>query len=108
MQHNFSRASFALIISSSLLLACQKDMKENNLSRQLQQNAKINLPGEPVQLTHGLGVSLGSTTGPGGDLFVADGLTGTITRINPKTGQHSIFASGLPQLLAGVGIGGVT
>lgn len=108
MQHNFSRASFALIISSSLLLACQKDMKEVNLSRQLQQNAKMNLPGEPVQLTHGLGVSLGSTTGPGGDLFVPDGLTGTITRINPKTGQHSIFASGLPQLLAGVGIGGVT
>jgi hypothetical protein len=108
MKQNFSGASFVLALGSLLLFACQKDLKDTSRSAQLQQNAKVSWPGEPMQLASGLGVSLGSTIGPGGDLFVPDGLTGTITRIDKKTGNHSTFASGLPQLIPAVGIGGVT
>src|SRR5690349_20018802 len=61
-----------------------------------------------MQLASGLGVSLGSATGPSGDLFVPNGVTGTITRIDKKSGAQSTFASGIPELIGAVGIGGVT
>ena len=38
----------------------------------------------------------GSTVGPGGDLFVTAPLTGSIWRIDPRTGARTLFASGLP------------
>jgi hypothetical protein len=38
----------------------------------------------------------GSTVGPGGALFVTAPLTGSIWRVNPKTGAVTLFASGLP------------
>lgn len=38
----------------------------------------------------------GSAVGPGGDLFVTAPLTGSIWRIDPKTGAASLFATGLP------------
>jgi hypothetical protein len=47
----------------------------------------------------------GSAVGPSGDLFVARGLDGVISRVNPNTGQVTTFASGLPQAI--VGLGGV-
>jgi len=62
----------------------------------------------PKQLVTGLGGGWGSTIGPGGDLFVPDGRAGAILRINPKTGNYSTFASGLPQLIPEVGIGGIS
>jgi hypothetical protein len=54
------------------------------------------------------GSSMGSTIGPGGDLFVPEDVTGRIVRIDPKTGDKATFASGLPQMISEVGIGGVT
>src|SRR5262245_51584051 len=47
----------------------------------------------------------GTAVGPRGDLFVARGLDGVITRVDPNTGQVTIFASGLPKAI--VGLGGV-
>ena len=58
-------------------------------------------------LVTGLGGGWGSTVGPGGDLFVPDGKAGTILRVDPKTGDYTTFASGLPKLIPEVGIGAV-
>ncbi len=51
------------------------------------------------QLVKGLGGSTGSTIGPGGDLFVPDNKAGAILRVDPKTGNYTTFASGLPKLI---------
>jgi hypothetical protein len=59
------------------------------------------------QLVTGLAGGLGSTIGPGGDLFVPEPVAGTILRVDPKTGNYTIFASGLPQMIPEVGIGGI-
>ena len=47
----------------------------------------------------------GSTVGPGGDLFVTQGATGSILRVDPRTGEVSTFASGLPTAII-PGLGG--
>jgi|tagenome__1003787_1003787.scaffolds.fasta_scaffold20701468_1 hypothetical protein len=54
-------------------------------------------------LVTGLVESQGSALGPGGDLFVTANLTGSIWRIDPKTGARTLFATGLPPRLRGVG-----
>jgi hypothetical protein len=54
------------------------------------------------------GGALGSTIGPDGALYVAQPTLGRISRIDPRTGQVTTFASGLPkQLPLGVHFGGV-
>ena len=70
--------------------------------------AKSVQPSLPEQLVTGLGGGWGSTIGPGGDLFVADGKAGAIVRVDPETGDYTTFASGLPQLIPAVGIGGIS
>jgi hypothetical protein len=47
-------------------------------------------------LVTGLQELQGSALGPGGALFVTAPLTGSIWRIDPKTGARSLFATGLP------------
>jgi hypothetical protein len=67
-------------------------------------------PGAPtaVLLTSGLQEgSEGSAIGPGGALYVAEGVAGRISRVDPRTGAVTTFASGLPPSLFGVGGGGV-
>jgi hypothetical protein len=54
-------------------------------------------------LVTGLVESQGSAVGPGGDLFVTENRTGSIWRIDPKTGARTLFATGLPPRLRGVG-----
>jgi hypothetical protein len=44
----------------------------------------------------GLEGSFGSTVGPGGALYVTEAAAGRISRVDPKTGQVTTFASGLP------------
>lgn len=44
----------------------------------------------------GLDDPCGSTIGPDGNLYVAEGAAGRIARVNPSTGQVTTFASGLP------------
>jgi sugar lactone lactonase YvrE len=94
MHTNFSKATFTLLTFSFLLSACHKDKDRSE-------------PTAPKQLVQGLGISFGSTTGPGNDLYVPDAEAGVIYRIDPKTGYKSTFASGLPKLIPEVGIGGI-
>jgi hypothetical protein len=49
-------------------------------------------------LVSGLAGPIGSAIGPGGALFVAESAAGRISRIDPKTGAVTTFASGLPTL----------
>lgn len=55
-------------------------------------------PVEPTAtlLVTGLEELQGSTVGPGKALFVTAPLTGSIWRVDPKTGAVTLFASGLP------------
>ena len=95
-----------LIITSS----CKKDLVDKPVADQTNALAKAKPvpPSQETLLVQGLVGSLGSTIGPAGDLFVPDPAAGTILRIDPKTGSYTTFASGLPQEIPGVGLGGIT
>jgi hypothetical protein len=54
-------------------------------------------------LTSGLDFPIGSTIGPDGALYVAEGPAGRISRVNPETGEVTTFASGLPKAIISVG-----
>lgn len=58
-----------------------------------------------VLLASGLQGAQGSTIGPDGALYVTEGAVGTISRIDPQTGERTTFTSGLPPAL--IPIGGV-
>src|SRR5688572_28283654 len=51
----------------------------------------------------GLASGSGSTVGPGGALFVTEGAAGRVSRVDPKTGEVTTFASGLPPFIVGIG-----
>jgi hypothetical protein len=57
-------------------------------------------------LATGLAGAIGSTVGPDGALYVAQGTLGTISRVDPQTGNTTTFASGLPKQISGIGLGG--
>lgn len=57
-------------------------------------------------LTSGLQGASGATVGPDGALYVVEGALGQVTRINPRNGKRSVFATGLPPAFDFVGIGG--
>jgi len=59
-----------------------------------------------TQLLTGLQGGSGSTVGPGGALYVTESAVGRISRVDPKTGEITTFASGLPASI--IGIGGTT
>jgi hypothetical protein len=59
-----------------------------------------------TQLLTGLEGGAGSTVGPGGALYVTETAAGRISRVDPRTGEITTFASGLPQSIPAVGIGG--
>lgn len=54
-------------------------------------------------LTSGLAGSIGSTIGPDGALYIAEGAAGRIARVDPQTGELTTFANGLPHSIIGVG-----
>jgi hypothetical protein len=56
-----------------------------------------------AQIVTGLQGSSGSTVGPGGDIFVTEGLVGKVSRVDPRTGNVTTFADGLPPSVIGVG-----
>ena len=65
--------------------------------------AKQNVTSNPTQLVTGLEGGSGSTVGPGGALYVTEGAAGRISRVDPKTGDVTTFASGLPTSIVGFG-----
>lgn len=88
-----------------MLMACSTS--ENEMEEIDGVDAKISMQPGPAELfVSGLNGPSGSTIGPGGDLFVAEGATGEIARIDLKTGEVSTYATGLPPSV--IGIGGVT
>jgi hypothetical protein len=63
--------------------------------------------GPPSVLASGLGPgTIGSTVGPDGALYVVEGGLGQVARVDPRTGQISTFASGLPKTIPSIGLGG--
>lgn len=52
-------------------------------------------------LASGLSGGSGSTVGPDGALYVAEPVAGEVSRIDPRTGAVSTFASGLPTQVSG-------
>jgi hypothetical protein len=51
----------------------------------------------------GLAGTLGSAIGPGGALYIPEGAAGRISRVDPKTGEVTTFASGLPTAIFPIG-----
>ena len=64
-------------------------------------------PGAPTatRLVTDLEGGSGSTVGPGGALYVTETEAGEISRVDPKTGDVTTFASGLPKQV--IPLGGV-
>jgi hypothetical protein len=58
------------------------------------------------RLVAGLQGGSGSTIGPDGALYVTENAAGRITRVDPRTGATTTYASGLPRLIPAVGFGG--
>src|SRR5829696_10567942 len=58
------------------------------------------------RLVTGLQGGAGSTVGPDRALYVTETAAGRITRVDPKTGATTTYASGLPTLIPEVGFGG--
>lgn len=56
-------------------------------------------------LSSGLQGSMGSTVGPDGALYVTEAMAGRISRVDPRTGRSTTFASGLPKRVV-LGLGG--
>jgi len=54
-------------------------------------------------LATGLQGASGSAIGPDGALYVTEGAVGRISRIDPRTGAVTTFASGLPPAVVGIG-----
>ena len=102
---------FSLVFIATVTPGCKREQLVDQPVRD-QNNALTKArpvhPSQEVLLVDDLVGSLGSTIGPSGDLFVPDPAAGTILRINPKTGDYTTFASGLPQEIPGVGLGGIT
>jgi hypothetical protein len=65
--------------------------------------AKWSGPAHPVLLVSGLQNGSGSTVGPGGALYVTEGASGRVSRVDPDTGAVTTFASGLPPSIVGIG-----
>jgi hypothetical protein len=57
-------------------------------------------------LVDGLQGALGSTVGPDGALYVTEATLGRISRVDPKTGEITTFASGLPPRIFPIPFGG--
>ena len=70
-------------------------------------NAAARTAGSGVTLTHltrfGSGLGSGSTVGPDGAIYVTDGTNGSVDRVDRRTGAVTVFATGLPPKVLGIG-----
>jgi hypothetical protein len=61
-------------------------------------------PSKGSLLVSGLQGGSGSTVGPDGALYVPETVTGSIWRVDPESGDRTLFATGLPaQVVSGLG-----
>jgi sugar lactone lactonase YvrE len=63
------------------------------------------LSGDPTahRLVTGLQGGSGSTVGPDAALYVTEGVAGRVTRVDPRTGATTTYASGLPRRIVDIG-----
>ena len=100
--------SMLLIVFISFFASCDNPIYDELKEALHKKESKcVSVPGPAQLLVTGLQGTSGSTIGPGGGLYVTEGAVGRISRIDPKTGEVTTFASGLPPLLPSIGIGGV-
>ncbi len=98
----------SLLIIAMVMGGCKsEEFVDNPVSNQNNEIGNLNkhatTPGPVKQLVSGLEGASGSTIGPGGALFVTEGAAGRISRVEPKTGNVTTFASGLPPSIIGIG-----
>ena len=97
--------SMLLIVVISSFASCDNPIYEELEKAFHKKKDKCeSVPGPAQRLVTGLEGSLGSTIGPAGALYVAESAAGRISRIDPKTGDVTTFASGLPVSSAGGGV----
>jgi hypothetical protein len=103
-----------VLTAAGLALASCSDVHRRPLEPEAgravdQSAAKKPVTTQAPQLVADLGTELasaqGSTVGPGGALYVTEPASGEISRIDPRTGAVTTFASGLPTDLLGPGSG---
>ena len=98
-------SSVVLLFMILFMASCDSSLDEMNGLNEVQKNPDKPWagPGIPELLTDGIAGASGSAIGPGGALFVTEGATGSILRIDPKTGEKSTYASGLPSSILPIG-----
>ena len=97
--------SMLLIVIISFFASCDNPIFDELEKALHEKKSKCeSVPGPAQRLVTGLKGSYGSTIGPGGALYVAESEVGRISRIDPKTGDVTTFASGLPSRCAGGGV----
>ena len=69
-------------------------------------SSAIGAPSRGSLLVTGLEGAVGSTVGPGGALYVTEAIPGRISRVDPKTGEITTFADGLPPRFFPIPFGG--
>src|SRR5512132_2597680 len=77
--------------------------RQEHLRVSLEQLENRMVPSSVNLLVSGLEGASGSTVGPDGALYVTEGAIGTISRVDPQTGEKTTFASGLPPAIIGIG-----
>lgn len=98
-----------LACAALLLVGCDADVPiplepEETRTATADLNATIIQTAGPAELlVSGLQGASGSAIGPGGALFVTEGAAGRISRVDPRTGAATTFASGLPPALIPIG-----
>lgn len=98
--------SFTMFLGLGVLVSCSSDIETNlPVIPGDSTNQQDDEPEPPELLITGLEGASGSTIGPDGALYIAEGAAGRISRIDLESGERSTFASGLPTSL--IGIGGV-
>ena len=102
MRNRITFASLFVGTFASTLVACGDPA--SLIAPVASESASLSRGGAPVQvaaagktlLMTGLEESLGSTVGPDGALYVTAPRTGSIWRVDPKSGARTLFATGLP------------
>lgn len=92
-----------LLLAGLSLAACSEAPTPLESGKVSMSAIHLNAVGTPAQLVTGLQGASGSTIGPDGALFVTEGAVGKVSRVDPKTGEVTTFASGLPPAVLPIG-----
>jgi hypothetical protein len=97
------RQIFALVVPAVIALGALTDAAVVEPRLPAAAARAVPAPSQPELLADGIQGASGSAVGPGGVLFVTEGATGRVLRVDPDTGEVTTFASGLPPSIVGIG-----